>query len=147
MEEERTLTHEEILSLTPQRDPIQLVDEAVSLIPGKEVTAVYRVPEDLSVLKGHFPGDPTFPGVYSVEALLQTGNLMILTLDRYKGKTPLVLGLDHVSFRQKIRPGDVLILHAEIVRERKEKAIVFCKGTVSVEGAVATEAEFVMAPR
>ena len=48
------------------------------------------------------------PGVYTVEATAQTADILLLSLDRYRGKTPLFLGIDRVTFLQKIIPGDTM---------------------------------------
>ena len=88
------LTLEEIKAIIPQRDPILLVDEVTELIPEEQVETRFYVSPDMDVFRGHFPGEPILPGVYSVEALAQTADILLLSMERYKGKTPLFVGID-----------------------------------------------------
>ena len=62
------LTREQIMEIQPHRDPILLVDEVLELVPGDYVIGRFYVDPEMPVLKGHFPGDPTLPGVYTMEA-------------------------------------------------------------------------------
>ena len=141
------MNKEEIKQYNPHRDPIQLVDEVVSLEPGKSVTAIYHIPEDMAIFQGHFPGYPVFPGVYSIESMGQAANLMFATLDRYKGKTPLLFKVNNAVFRSPIRPGDTTTLEAEVVDEKPARGIIVSKCRSIVNGKVAAECELVVAMR
>lgn len=142
-----TLTKEEIKKYNPHRDPIQLVDEVLCLVPGESITAVFHVPEDMAIFQGHFPGHPVYPGVYSIESMGQAANLMFSTLDRYRGKTPLLFKVNSAVFRAQIRPGDTVTLKAEVVEERKEKGIIVSKCESIVNGVICAECEVVVAMR
>ena len=142
-----TMTKEEIKKYNPHRDPIQLVDEVISLVPGESVTAVFHVPEDMAIFEGHFPGNPIYPGVYSIESMGQAANLMVATMDRYKGKTPLLFKVSNAVFRAPIRPGDTVTLQAELVQESKEKGILSAKCKSIVNGKLCAECEIVVAMR
>ena len=142
-----TMTKEEIRKYNPHRDPIQLVDEVLNLVPGESVKAVFHVPEDMAIFQGHFPGNPIYPGVYSIESMGQAANLMIATLDRYKGKTPLLFKVNHAVFRAQIKPGDTVILEAEVLQESIPKGIITCGCRSVVNGVVAAECEIVAAMR
>ena len=78
---------------------------------------------------GHFPGNPVMPGVLIIEALAQTGAVAMLGLPEWKGKTAYFVGIDKAKFKQKVVPGDVLMLETKIVR---------VKGPIGVGEAVAT---------
>ena len=142
-----TMTKEEIRKYNPHRDPIQLVDEVLSLVPGESVKAVFHIPEDMAIFQGHFPGNPVYPGVYSIESMAQAANLMLMTLDRYKGKTPLLFKISNAVFRSQIKPGDTVILEAELVQESIPKGIVTSRCRSLVNGIVAAECEIVAAMR
>lgn len=142
-----TMTKEEIRKYNPHRDPIQLVDEVLSLVPGESVKAVFHIPDDMAIFQGHFPGNPIYPGVYSIESMAQAANLMLMTLDRYKGKTPLLYKVNQAVFRVRIKPGDTVILEAEVVQESKQKGIITSRCRSVVNGIVAAECEIVAAMR
>lgn len=142
-----TMTKEEILAINPHREPIQLVDEVVSLEPGKSVTAIFHIREDFPVFAGHFPGNPVFPGVYSIESMAQTTNLMILTKEQYAGKTPLLLAVNNARFRFPVKPGDTVTIECEIKEEREDKAIITSACKYIIDGKVAAECDVVIAPR
>lgn len=143
------LTLEEIKSIIPQRDPILLVDEVTELIPEEQVETRFYVSPDMDVFRGHFPGEPILPGVYSVEALAQTADILLLSMERYKGKTPLFVGIDGAKFKRKVLPGMTLRMTARVCREIPEKAIVSCEATAydAQTGAVHTTAIVTLAMR
>lgn len=142
-----TMTKEEIKQYNPHRDPIQLVDEVLCLEPGKSITAVFHVPEDMAIFQGHFPGHPVYPGVYSIESMGQAANLMLAVMDEYKGKTPLLYKVSNAVFRAQIKPGDTVTLEAEVVEENKERAIITSRCRSIVNGVVAAECEATVAMR
>lgn len=144
---ELILDKKQVEEIIPQRDPILLIDGVGELIPGGRVEACFHVPEDMDVFRGHFPGDPMLPGVYSVEAMAQAADILLLTLERYRGKAPLFLGIGRTSFRRPIRPGDDLVIRAELVSERVEKAVATCSAAIHVDGALAAEGEVTLAMR
>lgn len=86
--EARSLTHEEVLNVLPHRDPMLLIDEVSRLVPGSEAVATFFVRPDWDIFRGHFPGQPVLPGVYSLEAMAQCAGLLLLSLERYAGKAP-----------------------------------------------------------
>lgn len=107
---------EEIKKVLPHREPFLLIDEILEVEIGKSATAVWHVREDYDVFRGHFPGNPVLPGVLMVEALAQTGAYAILKEERFRGKLAVFGGIDGVKFRGMVRPGDDLILRAELTR-------------------------------
>ena len=147
MENVRSLTHEQVMEVLPHRDPMLLVDEAPQLVPGERVVTTFYVDPAREIFRGHFPGAPVFPGVYTVEAAAQAADLLLMTRPEYAGKTPLFLGIDKTSFRRKILPGDTLEIHAKLASERVETAIATCSAEIYVHGELAATGDVTLAMR
>lgn len=147
MSEVMKLTHEQVMEIIPHRDPMLLIDEASEFVPGERIVATLWVDPAREIFKGHFPGEPVWPGVYTVEATAQACDLILMTKPSYVGKTPLFLGINNVRFRKKVVPGDTLEIHAELMSERPEKAIATCKCSVYTDGDLAAETEVTIAMR
>ncbi|MDB5430355.1 MAG: fabZ [Caulobacter sp.] len=132
----------EILARIPHRYPFLLVDRAEAYRPHQSIIGVKCVTVNEPFFQGHFPGYPVMPGVLIVEAMAQTGAvLMSKSLDvDTAGKTIFFMSLDNCRFRSPVRPGDVLKMHVEVVRARA-KLFKF-KGQAFVEGKAVAEAEF-----
>lgn len=142
-----TLSHEQVLEIIPHRDPMLLIDSVSELVPGERIKATFWVDPARELFKGHFPGDPVFPGVYTVEATAQATDLLLMTKSAYAGRTPLFLGINNVKFIKKILPGDTIEIHATLLRERLEKAIATCTCKVYTQGELAAETEVTIAMR
>jgi 3-hydroxyacyl-[acyl-carrier-protein] dehydratase len=110
------IDREEIKKVLPHREPFLLIDEIMEVEVGKSAKAVWHVREEYDVFRGHFPGNPVLPGVLMVEALAQTGAYAILLDEKFKGKLALFGGIDGVKFRGLVRPGDDLVLEADLKR-------------------------------
>ena len=93
--------------------------------------------------QGHYPDMPIMPGVLQIEALAQTGAVAILSMEQFKGKTPILAGVNKARFKEKVVPGDRLDLCCEIVRLKGTIGV--GKGTASVDGKVVCEAEILFA--
>ena len=91
---------------------------------------------------GHFPGQPVMPGVLIIEAMAQTGGvLMSKSLDvDVEGKGILFMSVDNCRFRHPVRPGDVLRMPVEVLRARGD--VFKFRGRGLVGDKVAAEAEF-----
>ena len=146
-QEERTLDHEQVLAVLPHREPMLFIDAVSRLVPGVEVMASFLARPELPAFAGHFPGQPVLPGVYAVEAMAQAADILMMTTRRYEGKLPLFAGIGQARFRRKILPGDVMDIHATLLRERSEVGLVTCRGQVFVQGELAADAEVVLAFR
>lgn len=146
-QEARSLTHEQVLEILPQRPPMLFIDTVSTLVPGKEVKASFSVTPELSLLKGHFPDNPIFPGVCAVEAIAQAADILLLTLDRYAGKTPLFMGIKKANFRKKILLGDSLDIYSTLLEERAELGWITCRGQIFSDGDLAADAEVTLAMR
>ena len=132
----------EILQRIPHRYPFLLIDRAEEYRPNQSIVGIKCVTVNEPFFVGHFPGNPVMPGVLIVEAIAQTGAvLMSKTLDaNVEGKTILFMSLDHCRFRSPVRPGDVLRMNVEVVRHRGD--VFKFRGKAMVGDKLAAESEF-----
>ena len=139
------LSHDEVLALIPHRDPFLWIDTADAVEESRIVTRKL-IAADLPVFRGHYPGQPVFPGVLLCEIALQSGALLIAHRGEGEvpaGKVPVATRLKNVKFRQMVRPGDTVVAAVEIV-ERAGPAY-FCTGKLTVEGKTVATVEFAVA--
>jgi len=132
----------EILARIPHRYPFLLVDRAEEYRPHQSIVGVKCVTVNEPFFQGHFPGFPVMPGVLLVEAIAQTGAvLMSKSLDvDVAGKTILFMSVDNCRFRQPVRPGDEVKMPVEVLRARGD--VFKFRGRAMVGDKVAAEAEF-----
>ena len=138
---------EAIKRVIPHRDPMLLVDTVEEMVPGESIRTTFWVDPAREIFAGHFPGDPVLPGVYTVECMAQTADILLLSCERYADKVPLFLGIDAVKFRSKIVPGDTIEIRAFLAKERPEKAIATCHAEVYNRGELAAEGDVTLAMR
>lgn len=129
------LTTKQIMEIIPHRQPFLLIDTVEELEPGVRAVAKKCVSYNEPYFAGHFPGEPVMPGVLIIEALAQTGAVAILGMEENRGKTAYFAGIDGAKFKQKVVPGDVLMLETEIIKR---------KGPIGVGKAVAKVGEKVV---
>ena len=87
--------------------------------------------------------EPVMPGVLIVEALAQVGAVVMLSCEEFKGKTAYFGAINSAKFKQKVLPGDVLILEVEMIKQKGPIGI--GKATASVNGKAAVLAELTFA--
>ena len=141
------LDQKQIMEIIPHRPPMLLVDQVQELVPGERCISTFYVDPAREIFKGHFPGDPVLPGVYTVEATAQTADILLLSTKRYAGKIPLFLGINGVRFLKKILPGDTVEIRAKLAAERPEKAIATCSAEVYNHGELAVTGDVTLAMR
>lgn len=137
------LNTKQIMEIIPHRQPFLLIDTIEELEAGKKVTAKKCVSYNEPYFAGHFPNEPIMPGVLIVEAMAQAGAVAVLSKPENKGKTAYMAGLNHVKFKKKAVPGDVLVLELEIIKEKGPIGI--GKGTAKVNGELVVSAELTFA--
>lgn len=133
-----------IQRILPHRPPFLLVDRIIDLVPGERVTGVKNVTINEPFFHGHFPEHPIMPGVLIVEAMGQTGGILLLnTVKDPEGKVVYFTGLDNVRFRKPVLPGDQLYFVVEMVKFR----LGICKmtGKAYVADELVAEAEMTAA--
>lgn len=106
-----------------------LIDRIVSLAPGESVVAMRTVPADDDYFEDHFPGFPVVPGVLLTETMGQAAAKCLDAQRLPRGKAMLARILS-ASFRQWVRPGDELQLHAAIVSNEDRFATAECRAEV-----------------
>lgn len=137
------LTTKEIMEIIPHRQPMLLIDTIEELESGKRGVGKKCVSFNEPYFAGHFPGKPVMPGVLIIEALAQVGAVVILSCPEFKGKTAYFGAIHDAKFRQKVVPGDVLLLEVEMVKQKGPIGI--GKATATVDGKVAASAELTFA--
>jgi UDP-3-O-[3-hydroxymyristoyl] N-acetylglucosamine deacetylase/3-hydroxyacyl-[acyl-carrier-protein] dehydratase len=105
---------DDIKKKLPHRYPFLLVDKIIAL-DETSIVGVKNVTFNESFFQGHFPGEPVMPGVLMVEALAQTGGLLVLsTVEEPEKYSTYFLKIDKVKFKNKVVPGDTIILKMEL---------------------------------
>jgi UDP-3-O-[3-hydroxymyristoyl] N-acetylglucosamine deacetylase/3-hydroxyacyl-[acyl-carrier-protein] dehydratase len=131
---------EEIMKVLPHRYPFLLVDRIVELEELKRVVGIKNVTINEPFFQGHFPGHPVMPGVLIVEAMAQTGGVLLLgTVGDPEQKVVYFMSLDNVKFRRPVRPGDQLRFELDLVHIRG--TVCRMRGVAKVDGKVVCEAD------
>lgn len=125
----------------PHRYPFLLVDKVIELTE-KYVVAVKNVTYNEPFFQGHFPGNCVMPGVLQVEALAQTGGLLTIPDDPDHDYDTYFLKIDNCKFKNKVVPGDTLILKMELMNPVR-RGICEMKGTIFVGDKLVAEADMV----
>ena len=130
---------QQILEHMPHRYPFLLVDRILEFEPGKRIVGLKNVTFNEPFFVGHFPDHPIMPGVLIVEAMAQTGGLLLMNdVDDPEDKVVYFMSMDGVKFRKPVLPGDQLIFEVEMVQKRASTCKV--RGVGRVDGQKVVEA-------
>ncbi|HQF41922.1 MAG TPA: bifunctional UDP-3-O-[3-hydroxymyristoyl] N-acetylglucosamine deacetylase/3-hydroxyacyl-ACP dehydratase [Ignavibacteriaceae bacterium] len=130
-----------ISRILPHRYPFLLVDKIVHLEVEKKVIGVKSVTVNEPFFQGHFPGQPVMPGVLIIEAMAQTGGILLLnSLPDFEEKLVYFMQINNAKFRKPVVPGDQLFLEVEMLQ--KKSKIFTMAGKVYVDDILVAEADF-----
>jgi UDP-3-O-[3-hydroxymyristoyl] N-acetylglucosamine deacetylase/3-hydroxyacyl-[acyl-carrier-protein] dehydratase len=133
-------TVEDIKKRLPHRFPFLMVDKIIAL-DESSIVGIKNVTFNESFFQGHFPDEPVMPGVLLVEALAQTGGLLVLNSLEDPGKySTYFLKIDKLKFKQKVVPGDTVILKMELA-DIMRRGIVTMFGQAFVGNKLVLEGE------
>ncbi|HEX9654963.1 MAG TPA: 3-hydroxyacyl-ACP dehydratase FabZ [bacterium] len=138
--ESTTLDAIAIQKVLPHRYPFLLVDKIIDLVPMQRAVGIKNVTQNEPFFPGHFPGHPIMPGVLIIEAMAQTGGVMLMNSNTNTGeKLMYFTGIENAKFRKPVRPGDQLRFELQMVKFRAP----ICKmtGKAFVDGVLVCEAE------
>lgn len=131
---------EEIKNYLPHRYPFLLVDRVLEMEEDRIVT-IKNVSVNEPFFNGHFPGAPIMPGVLQVEAMAQSGCIMVM---KHKVESPdasliVFTGIKNAKFRRQVVPGDVLRMEVQLAAQKRN--FLTMTGKATVDGDLACELE------
>ena len=130
-----------IRELLPHRYPFLMVDKIIQMTD-KYIVGVKNITSNEPFFTGHFPQEPVMPGVLQIEAMAQTGGLLVLSgLDDPEKYSTYFLKIDNVKFRHKVVPGDTIIFRVELSSEMR-RGIATMRGLAFIGDKVISEADF-----
>ena len=143
-----TLGIKDILDHLPHRYPFLLVDRVVDVVRGESIRAYKNLTFNEPFFQGHFPGMPVMPGVLIIEAMAQTGILLVAHSlpegQSLNDKLCLFSGIERARFRRPVVPGDRLDIHCEHLQHKlrlwKMDARAYVDGTLVAEAALTASA-------
>jgi UDP-3-O-[3-hydroxymyristoyl] N-acetylglucosamine deacetylase/3-hydroxyacyl-[acyl-carrier-protein] dehydratase len=134
-------TAQQIEKTLPHRYPFLLVDKIIEL-SDKHIVGIKTVTFNEPFFPGHFPGNPVMPGVLQIESLAQTGGILAINSMPQGDYDTYFLKIDNCKFKQKVVPGDTMILRLELISPIR-RGICEMRGTVFIGNKIATEADLV----
>lgn len=143
---EESISIQQILQYLPHRYPFLMVDRVEHFVPNQSLHAIKNVTINEPCFMGHFPEKPVMPGVLMIEALAQASGLLAFLSSQTERPVPglfFLAGVNQVTFKHVVEPGDQLNLEVELVKARMD----FGKflGKASVKGQVVCTAELLIA--
>ena len=130
----------QIMNILPHRQPFLMIDKILELTKN-HVVGLKNVTMNEDLFMGHFPGAPLFPGVLQIEAMAQTGGILVLnTVPDPENYLTLFLKIENARFKAQVTPGDTLIFRCDLSAPIR-RGIAQMKGIGMVGEKVVVEAE------
>jgi 3-hydroxyacyl-[acyl-carrier-protein] dehydratase len=136
----------EILKYLPHRYPFLMIDRVIDFQEGESLTAIKNITINEPIFTGHFPQSPIFPGVLILEAMAQACALHAFkSMGGYPNEKTLYLlvGIDKARFKRQVIPGDQIVFHVTLEKERR--GILRFDATAKVDGVLASSAQVLIA--
>jgi 3-hydroxyacyl-[acyl-carrier-protein] dehydratase len=139
---------EEVMRYLPHRYPFLLVDRITELVENRTISGIKNVTMNEPFFHGHFPDYPVMPAVLVIEALAQLASILA---GKIAGRSPgdgtiiFFAAIDNARFRRQVRPGDQLLLEAEV--ERMVRGVGKFAVRAKVDGEIVAEANLMAAMR
>ena len=130
----------QIMEVLPHRPPFILVDKILE-ISDDHIIGLKNISMNEGFFQGHFPGKPIMPGVLQIEAMAQTGGVLILnSVPDPQNYLTFFAKIDNAKFKYPVVPGDTLVFKVELLSPLR-RGIIHMKGKSFVDGKLASEAE------
>lgn len=133
----------DIQKIIPHRYPFMLVDTIEEIIDDSVIIGKKCISANEMQFMGHFPEKHVMPGVLMIEALAQTGAVLLLSKEENKGKIAVLAGVNKMRFKRQVIPGDVLTLKVELTKMKA--GIGFANATAMVGEEIAVKGEIMFA--
>lgn len=137
------LNSDQIKQILPHRYPFLLVDAVTEKEGLEKIKAIKNVTVNEPFFQGHFPQKHVMPGVLIIEALAQTGAILLLSHENYQGKLAYFAGIDKCRFKRQVIPGEQLLLSVEVLKLKGP--VGKAKAVATVDGELAATAEIMFA--
>jgi len=138
------LNHRQITKILPHRYPFLLVDKIIHIdLENDEIIGQKNVTINEQFFLGHFPNAPIMPGVLIIEAMAQTGGILVHQKG-YVEKIAVLLNVANVKFRKPIYPGDVINLYAKAIHISNKGGKMKTKALVDENVCVEAELSFAL---
>ena len=129
-----------IKKILPHRYPFLLLDKIVEFKIDERIVGVKNVTVNEPFFEGHFPGQPVMPGVLVIEAMAQTGGILLLNgVDNPGDKLVFFMAINNAKFRKPVLPGDQLML--ELTMTSRKSRLCQMSGKAYVDGNLVAEAD------